>query len=95
MKFIPIGDRIIVTRDKKENMSAGGIHIPETVEDKPLSGTVLAVGTGSITDAGFPKPMPFIVGQKVIFGKYNGVELKLDGENVTILRMDDVLCIVE
>jgi len=95
MKFAPIGDRIIVTRDTPDTKSAGGILLPESVQVKPLSGTVIAVGTGGLTEMGNPKPMPFVAGQRVVFGKYAGVELKLDGKDVTILRVDDVLCIVE
>jgi chaperonin GroES len=95
MKFIPVGDRIVVTRDTKENMSAGGIHLPETAQDKPLSGTVIAIGAGGLTEMGNPKPMPFTIGQKVVFGKYAGVELKLDGQEVTVLGVSDVLCIIE
>jgi chaperonin GroES len=95
MKLTPTYDRIVVSRDKAKDMSDGGIVLPEQAQDVPLTGTVLAVGSGKLSDMGNPIPLPFVVGQKVLFGKYTGVEVTIEKEEFTLLRAEDVLAIIE
>lgn len=95
MKLNPTYDRIVVTRDRAKDKSDGGIVLPEQAQDVPLTGTVLAVGPGKPDDKGNPIPLPFVIGQKVLFGKYTGVEVTINKEAFTLLRAEDVLAIVE
>lgn len=95
MKLVPNEGRIVVTRDSQESVSAGGIYIPETAQSKSLSGMVLAVGSGGLTEMGNPRPMFFHVGQRVIFDRYAGTEVKIGSEDATVLKVSDVLCVVE
>jgi chaperonin GroES len=95
MKLTPIYDRIVVSRDKAKDMSEGGIVLPEVAQDRPLTGTVLAVGEGRLAENGTIVPMPFKVGQKVLFGKYAGTEITLDKEEFTLIKGEDILAIVE
>ena len=91
MKLRPLQDRIIVKRVEEETMTAGGIFIPETAKEKPQKGEIVAVGHGKKTDDGKVIPIDVKVGEKVLFGKYSGTEIKIDGEDFTIMREEEVL----
>ncbi|MCB9730421.1 MAG: co-chaperone GroES [Deltaproteobacteria bacterium] len=95
MNFKPLNDRILVKRVEEETKTAGGIIIPDSAKEKPLQGEVLAVGSGKIHEDGSVRAMDIRVGDKVLFGKYGGTDIKIDGEDRIILREDDVLGIVE
>jgi chaperonin GroES len=95
MKIKPLGDRIIVKRIEEEEKSKGGIIIPDTAKEKPQQGEVIAVGTGKLTDKGERIPMEIKVGDRVLFGKYSGTDVKLEGEECLIMHQDDVLGIIE
>jgi chaperonin GroES len=95
MKIRPLGDRIVVKRVKEEEKTKGGIIIPDTAKEKPLEGLVVAVGNGKTLKDGSSRPLDVKVGDKVLFGKYTGTEVKLDGEEHVLLNEDDVLAVVE
>jgi len=95
MNFKPLYDRILVKRVEESSVSAGGIIIPDSAKEKPLRGSVLAVGAGKLKDDGTLRALDVRVGDIVLFGKYAGTEIKIDGAEHTILREDDVLGIVE
>ncbi len=95
MSFKPLYDRILVKRVEEETRSAGGIYIPDSAKEKPLRGKVLAVGAGKLLDNGQLRPLDVKEGDSVLFGKYAGTEIKVDGVEHTILREDDVLGVVE
>jgi chaperonin GroES len=95
MKLRPLQDRIIVKRLEEETMTAGGIFIPETAKEKPQKGEVIAVGKGKKTEDGKVLPVDVKKGDKVLFGKYAGTEIKIDGEEYLIMREDDILGIME
>ncbi|MFO0751153.1 MAG: co-chaperone GroES [Myxococcota bacterium] len=95
MNFKPLYDRILVKRVEEESRSAGGIYIPDTAKEKPLRGKVLAVGKGKLLENGTLRPLDVKEGDSVLFGKYAGTEIKIDGAEHTILREDDVLGVVE
>jgi len=95
MKIRPLADRLVVKRIKQEEKSKGGIIIPDTAKEKPIEGEVLAVGTGKLQDGGKIVPLAVRSGDRVLFGKYAGTEVKLDGEERLILREDDILGVVE
>jgi len=95
MKLRPLYDRILVKRLDGEEKSAGGIIIPDTAKEKPMLGEVIAVGNGKILDGGKIRPMEVKTGDRIIFGKYTGSELKIGGEERLVLREDEVLGIVE
>ncbi len=95
MNFKPLYDRIVVKRIEGETTSAGGIIIPDSAKEKPFSANVLAVGGGKLMDDGSLRTLEVKAGDTVLFGKYAGTEIKIDGEEHTILREDDVLGIVE
>jgi chaperonin GroES len=95
MKLRPLQDRIIVKRLEEETMTAGGIFIPETAKEKPMKGEVIAVGKGKKTEDGKVIPVDVKKGDKVLFGKYAGTEIKIDGEEFLIMREDDILGIME
>lgn len=92
MKLLPLGDKVIVKRDNRDEKSAGGIIIPETAEQKHTRGTVVAVGRGRITEQGKLIEPEVRVGEKVIFNHYSGQEIMLDGEKLLVIRGDDILC---
>jgi chaperonin GroES len=94
MKIRPLADRIVIKRTKEEEKSKGGIIIPDTAKEKPVEGTVIAVGAGKILKDGKVRPCDVKTGDKVLFGKYSGTEIKLDGEEHILLREDDVLAIL-
>jgi chaperonin GroES len=95
MNLKPLHDRIIVEAAAKEEKTAGGIILPDTAQEKPLKGTVLAVGPGKRLDSGTLAPMDVKVGDTVIYGKYSGTEVTIDGNDYVILRADDVLAVLE
>jgi chaperonin GroES len=95
MKIRPLHDRIIVKRIKEEETTKGGIIIPDTAKEKPSEGKVLAVGNGKILEDGKLQPLEVKKGNKVLFGKYAGTEVKIDGEEHLIMREDDIIAIVE
>jgi chaperonin GroES len=95
MNLRPLQDRIIVKRLEEETMTAGGIFIPETAKEKPQKGEVIAVGNGKKTEDGKVIPIDVKKGDKVLFGKYAGTEIKIDGQEYLIMREDDILGIME
>ncbi|MBP1752805.1 MAG: molecular chaperone GroES [Geobacteraceae bacterium] len=95
MNLRPLQDRIIVKRLEEENVTAGGILIPDTAKEKPQRGEIVAVGKGKTADDGKLIPMDVKVGDKVLFGKYAGTEIKIDGTDYLIMREDDILGVIE
>ncbi|WAC08672.1 MAG: co-chaperone GroES [Thermodesulfobacteriota bacterium] len=95
MKIRPLQDRVIVKRVEEEEKTKGGIIIPDTAKEKPQEGQIIAVGPGKVTDDGKKIPMEVKVGDRVLFGKYSGSEIKMDGEEHLIMREDDILGIIE
>ncbi len=95
MAIQPLHDRIIVEAAAKEEKSAGGIILPDTAQEKPQRGKVLAVGPGKRLDSGALAPIGISVGDTVLYGKYGGTEVKVDGNDYIILRADDVLGVLE
>lgn len=94
MKIRPLHDRVVVKRMAEETTSAGGIVIPDSATEKPSEGEVLAVGKGKVNDAGDVLAMDVKVGDKILFGKYSGTEIKIEGEDVLIMREEDILGVV-
>ena len=94
-KFRPLGDRVLVKRIKEEERTKGGIVIPDTAKEKPQEGKVVAVGKGKYGDDGKLIPLEVRSGDKILFGKYSGSEVKLDGEEHMIMREEDILGILE
>jgi len=95
MKFTPLNDRLLVKRTDSEETTSGGIIIPDTAKEKPLEGIVAAVGTGKLLKDGSRRAPGLTEGDRVLFGKYSGDEVKLDGETHLILREDEVLAVIE
>ena len=91
MKIRPLYDRVIVKRVEEELTSAGGIVLPGSAAEKPSQGVVLAVGTGKALDNGEVRPLQVKVGDKVLFGKYSSSEVKIDGEELVVMREDDIM----
>ena len=94
MKFRPLHDRVVVCRIDAEEKTAGGIIIPDTAKEKPQEGEVLAVGNGRVLDSGTKVSLDVKVGDKILFGKYSGTDIKIDGEDVLILREEEVLAVL-
>ena len=94
MGIRPLQDRVLVKRVKEEEMTKGGIIIPDTAKEKPIEGKVVAVGNGKVTDTGAVRAPDVTKGDVVLFGKYSGTEVKIDGEEHLILREDDILGVV-
>jgi chaperonin GroES len=94
-KIRPLQDRVIVKRVKEEEKTKGGLYIPDTAKEKPIEGTVLAVGNGKVLEDGTVRRLDVKEGDRVLFGKYSGTEVKLDGEEHLILREDDILGVLE
>ena len=94
MKIRPLHDRVLVKRIEEETKTKGGIIIPDTAKEKPIKGEVIAVGEGRILDNGQKVPMSVKVGDKVIFSKYAGTEIKIEGEEHLIMREDDIIAII-
>jgi chaperonin GroES len=95
MKLRPLHDRVIIKRLEAETKSAGGIVIPDTATEKPIKGEVVAVGAGKILDDGKVRPLAVKVGDKVLFGKYSGTEVKVDGEELLVMREEDLVAVIE
>ncbi len=95
MGIRPLHDRVLVRRMEDETVSAGGILIPDNAKEKPSRGEILAVGTGKHLDNGDVRPLEVKVGDKVLFGKYSGNEVKVDGEELLVMREDDIVGIIE
>jgi chaperonin GroES len=95
MKIRPLHDRILVKRLEEERTSKGGIIIPDTATEKPIQGKVVAVGNGKIQEDGKVRPLDVKVGDKILFGKYGGTEVKVDGEELLVMREEDVLAVIE
>ena len=95
MKIRPLHDRILVKRLEEERTSAGGIIIPDTATEKPIQGKVIAVGNGKILEDGSVRKLDVKVGDKVLFGKYGGTEVKVDGEELLVMREDDIMAVIE
>lgn len=91
----PLGARVVIEPQEQEEITAGGIVLPETAKEKPQKGTVLAIGPGDRDDSGKRIPMDVTVGDTVLFAKYSGTEIKLDGKKLLILRESDLLAIVQ
>jgi chaperonin GroES len=94
MKFRPLYDRVLVKRVQSETRTAGGLIIPDTAKEKPQEAEVVAVGNGRTLENGTVRAMSLNVGDKVLFGKYTGDEIKLDGEEMLILREEDILAVL-
>ncbi len=94
-KIRPLQDRVIVKRVKEEEKTKGGIIIPDTAKEKPIEGKVIAVGNGKVAEDGTVRKLEVKPGDRILFGKYSGTEVKVDGEDSLILREDDILGIVE
>jgi chaperonin GroES len=95
MKIRPLHDRILVKRIDEETQTKGGIIIPDTAKEKPQEGRVIAVGSGKVLEDGTTRPLDLKAGDRILFSKYAGTEVKLDGEEHIIIREDDVLGIVQ
>jgi chaperonin GroES len=95
MNIRPLHDRVVVRRTEEERTSPGGIVIPDTATEKPIRGEVIAVGNGKILDTGDVRALDLKVGDQVLFGKYSGTEVKVDGEDLLVMREDDVMAVIE
>jgi len=94
MNIRPLHDRVIIRRMEEEKTSPGGIVIPDSATEKPVKGEVLAVGKGKITDSGDVRPLDVKVGDIILFGKYSGTEVNVDGEDLLVMREDDITAII-
>ena len=95
MKIRPLHDRVIIKRLDEERTSPGGILIPDTAAEKPVQGKVVAVGKGKILEDGTVRPLDVKVGDKILFGKYSGTEVKVDGDDLVVMREEDVMAVIE
>ena len=95
MALRPLHDRVILKRLEEEKISAGGIVIPDSAAEKPMRGEVIAAGTGKILEDGKVRPIAVKVGDKVLFGKYSGTEVKVDGEELLVMREEDIIAVIE
>ena len=95
MKFRPLHDRVIVKRVEEEDKTSGGIIIPDAAKEKPQQGKVIAVGKGKILESGKVSPLAVKKGDRILFGKYAGQDIKVDGEEHLIMREDDILAIIK
>ncbi|MDR0966403.1 MAG: co-chaperone GroES [Myxococcales bacterium] len=95
MKIRPLQDRVIVKRVQEEEKTKGGIIIPDSAKEKPLEGIIVAAGKGKVMEDGKVRPLDLKEGDRVLFGKYSGTEIKIDGEEHLILREEDVLGVIE
>ena len=95
MKFRPLHDRVVVRRIEEDTKTAGGIIIPDTAKEKPMQGEIIAVGPGARDESGKLVPLDVKAGDRILFGKYAGTEIKIDGEEHLILREDDILGVIE
>ena len=95
MKIRPLHDRVIIRRVEEERTSPGGIVIPDSATEKPIKGEVIAVGNGKLLDSGEIRALDLKAGDKVLFGKYSGTEVKVEGEELLVMKEDDVMAIIE
>ena len=95
MKFRPLHDRVVVRRIEEDTKTAGGIIIPDTAKEKPIQGEVIAVGPGGRDDAGKVIPLDLKPGDRVLFGKWSGTEVKIDGEDLVIMKESDIFGVIE
>jgi len=95
MKFRPLHDRVVVKRVEEDTKTKGGIIIPETAQEKPMQGTILSVGPGGRDEAGKLIPIDLKTGDKVLFGKWSGTEVKIDGQDLLIMKESDIMGVLE
>ena len=95
MKIRPLHDRVVIKRMEEERTSPGGIVIPDTAAEKPIKGEVKAVGPGKLMDNGEVRAPDVKTGDKVLFGKYSGTDIKIDGEELVVMREDDVMAVID
>ncbi len=95
MKFRPLHDRVLVRRLDDDEMTAGGIIIPDTAKEKPMEGEIIAAGSGAKSDKGEVTPLDVKAGDRILFGKWSGTEVKIDGEELIIMKESDILGIIE
>ncbi len=95
MKIRPLHDRVIIKRKEEERTSPGGIVIPDTAAEKPIRGEVTAVGKGKILEGGDVRPLDVKVGDEVLFGKYSGTEVQMDGDELLVMREEDIMAVIE
>ena len=95
MKIRPLQDRVIVKRVEEEGKTKGGIIIPETAKEKPMEGKIISAGKGKVLEDGKIRPLDVKAGDRILFGKYSGTEVKIDGEEHLIMREDDILGVIE
>ena len=95
MKLRPLHDRVVIRRTEEERESPGGIIIPDTAAEKPIKGEVIAVGNGKVLDNGKTRALDLKEGDKVLFGKYSGTEVKVEGEELVVMREDDIMAVIE
>ena len=95
MSIRPLHDRVVIKRMEEERTSAGGIVIPDSATEKPVRGEIVAVGNGKIADTGDVRPLDVKPGDQVLFGKYSGTEVKIDGEELLVMREDDIMGVLE
>ena len=95
MKLRPLHDRVVVKRMEEEKTSPGGIVIPDSATEKPIKGKVVAVGNGKVTDSGDVRKLDVKKGDEVLFGKYSGTEVKVDNDELLVMREDDIMAVIE
>jgi len=95
MKIRPLHDRVIVKRTEEEKTTAGGIVIPDSAAEKPAKGEVVAVGNGKLLESGEVRKLDLKVGDKILFGKYSGTEVKVDGQDLLVMREDDIMAVFD
>ena len=95
MSIRPLHDRVVVRRLDEERTTAGGIVLPDSATEKPMEGVVVSVGNGKISENGDVRPLDVKAGDKVLFGKYSGTEIKVDGEELLVMREDDIMAVIE
>jgi chaperonin GroES len=95
MKIRPLHDRVIIKRQEEERTSPGGIVIPDSAAEKPIRGKVIAVGNGKILDDGSVRKLDLKKGDNVLFGKYSGTEIKMDGDELLVMREEDIMAVIE
>ena len=95
MKIRPLHDRVIIKRTEEERTSPGGIVIPDSATEKPIKGKVIAVGKGRILENGQVRALDLKAGDKVLFGKYSGTEVKVDGEELLVMKEDDIMAVID
>lgn len=95
MKIRPLHDRVVIMRQEEETTSLGGVVIPDSAKEKPMKGKVVAIGKGKLLDNGDLRSLSVKVGDRVLFAKYSGTEVKLDGEEYLVMREDDIMAVIE